>query len=84
MYIFQGITCDVIWQPESYALFYSKVDLMVQQYLWYKSSIPDFVNRKIYPEATSSLVTLNWPKLRSEPGLRDEEIGKMPGPFTFD
>ena len=84
MYIFQGITSDVIWQPESYALFYSKVDLMVQQYLWYKSSIPDFVNRKIYPEATSSLVTLNWPKLHSEPGLRDEEIGKMPGPFTFD
>ena len=84
MYVFQGITSDVIWQPESYAIFYSKVDLMVQQYLWYKSSIPDFVDRKIYPEATSSFVTLNWPKLHSEPGLRDEEIGKMPGPFTFD
>lgn len=84
MFVFQGITSDVVWQPESYSLFYSKVDLMVKQYLWYKSSIPDFVDRKIYPEATSNNVKLSWPKLQSKLGIGVEEIGKMPGPLTFD
>ncbi len=55
MYIFQGITSDIFWQPESYAMFSAKVDLMIRQYNWYKSSRPDFVDRNIYPRATLAL-----------------------------
>ena len=52
------INCFWYMNPE-YALFHSKVDRMVQQYLWYKTSIPDIVDRKIYEKATSGRVRLN-------------------------
>ena len=83
MYIFQGITSDIIWQPESYALFNHKVDMMEKQYMWYKYCILDVVDRNIYPEATSDFVTLNW-EAGKKSDESEEEIGRMPGPLATD
>ncbi len=84
MYIFQGITSDIIWQPESYAMFSFKVDLMTKQYDWFKSSRPDFVNRDIYPEAISKPSRLKW-KVESDKREKDDRgIGEMPGALTIE
>ncbi len=83
--VFQGITSDIVWQPESYAFFSWQVDLMIRQYVWFKTSRPDAVDRTIYPEATADYATLRWPEGGSESQLAmDQKIGEMPGPLTFN
>jgi hypothetical protein len=83
--VFQGLTSDIVWQPESYAHFAWKADLMVRQYQWYRASRPDLVDRTIYPEASAEFAALNWPKDMPIGGSGfDFNIGKMPGPLTYD
>ena len=85
MYIFQGITSDIIWQPESFAHFVGMINLMIKQYNWYKTSRPDVVDRKIYPEATSKPYKLRWSAKYYKPECNKEEFfGEMPGPLTFE
>ena len=84
MYIFQGITSDITWQPESYAMFSFKVDLMIKQYDWYRSSRPDFVDRNIYSEAMSKPYRLKWKAESNRREKDDRGIGEMPGALTID
>jgi len=82
---FQGITSDIVWQPESYAFFSWQVDLMVRQYVWFKTSRPDRIDRAIYPEATVDFARLRWPDNVDTPGAKeDRPRGEMPGPLTYD
>ncbi len=83
--VFQGITSDIVWQPESFAFFCWQADLMVRQYQWYRASRPDMVDRSIYPEASAEFATLNWPKDMpiGKEGF-DFNIGEMPGPLSHD
>ena len=85
MYIFQGITSDICWQPESVAHFTGLANQMVRQYNWYKTSRPDIVDREIYPDASSKFSTLNWPeKNMKSDNARKGFFGEMPGPLTID
>ncbi len=61
MYIFQGLTADIVWQPEAIRFFDARVKMMVQDYNHYLA-IPDIVDRSIYPKATAQPVRLKWPK----------------------
>ena len=67
MYIFQGLTADIVWVPEAVRFFNARVDTLVQDF-----SIPifsprmDVVDRSIYPKATSQPFTLQWPKRTEE------------------
>jgi len=61
MYIFQGITTDIVWLPEAYRFFSARVDMMIEEYVWYKTSRPDTVDRAIYPKATTKPFRLQWP-----------------------
>lgn len=61
MYIFQGLTADVVWLPEAIRFFNARVDMMVQDYHYYLD-VPDVVDRSIYPKATAQPVRLRWPK----------------------
>ena len=69
MYIFQGLTADIVWVPEAVRFFNARVDMLVEDY-----NIPifsprmDVVDRSIYPKATSQPFTLQWPKKVGEPG----------------
>ena len=82
---FQGITSDIVWQPESYAFFSWQVDLMVRQYVWFRTSRPDRIDRAIYPEATADFARLRWPDDVDTPGAKeDRPRGEMPGPLTYD
>ena len=59
MYIFQGVTSDVVWLPEARRFFDARVDMMVEDYrnfMWK----PELVDRKIYPKATSDSFQLQW------------------------
>jgi hypothetical protein len=83
--VFQGITSDIIWQPEAYAFFCWQVDLMIRQYRWYRTSRPDVVDRTIYPEATAEFATLKWPQgVETPDASKDRPRGEMPGPLTYD
>ncbi len=65
MYIFQGPTADIVWQPEAIRFFNARVDMMVEDYkdpLIAGSPYPEVVDRSIYPKATSKPYTLQWPK----------------------
>ena len=62
MYIFQGITTDIVWQPESWRFYCARVDMMIEEYTWYKTSRPDTVDREIYPKATTEPFRLRWPE----------------------
>ncbi len=85
MDIFQGITSDIVWQPESFAFFTWQADLMVRQYDWYRTSRPDAVDRRIYPEATAEFAALKWTDEKRSPAARREwRPGEMPGPLTYD
>jgi hypothetical protein len=83
--VFQGITSDIIWQPESYAFFSWQVDLMIRQYVWFKTSRPDRIDRRLYPEATADFAQLQWPEGIDTPDAADDRPrGEMPGPLTYD
>jgi len=83
--VFQGITSDIVWQPESYAFFSWQVDLMVRQYEWFRASRPDRIDRSVYPEAKADFAKLQWPKGIDTPDpSADRPRGEMPGPFTYD
>ena len=60
MYIFQGVTADVVWLPEAKRFFNVRVDMMAEDYRRFMSK-PDVVDRRIYPKATSEPYTLQWP-----------------------
>jgi hypothetical protein len=65
MYIFQGLTADIVWLPEAIRFFNARVDMMVEDYTrWYTSSMQlrEVVDRSIYPKATSQPFRLRWPK----------------------
>ncbi len=83
--VFQGITSNIVWQPESYAFFCWQVDLMVRQYEWFRASRPDRIDRNIYPEATADFAALRWPEDIDTPDpSTDRPRGEMPGPLTYD
>jgi len=68
MYIFQGLTADIVWLPEAFRFFNARVDMMVEDFHsreFAGSPYPELVNRSIYPKATSQPFKLQWP---SEPG----------------
>ena len=82
--VFQGITSDIVWQPESYAFFSWQVDLMVRQYVWFKTSRPDRIDRAIYPKATAEFAKIQWPEDIDTPSAEeDRPRGEMPGPLTY-
>jgi hypothetical protein len=65
MYIFQGLTADIVWLPEAVRFFSARVDMMVEDYLsphFAGSPYPEVVDRRIYPKATSKPFKLQWPK----------------------
>jgi hypothetical protein len=65
MYIFQGITADIVWLPEAVRFFNARVDMMVEDYhlpFFTGSPYPEVVDRSIYPKATSKPFTLQWPR----------------------
>ena len=64
MYIFQGLTTDIVWLPEARRFFSARVDMMVEDYRGPSaagSPYPEVVDRSIYPHATSKPFTLRWP-----------------------
>ena len=64
MYIFQGITADIVWLPEAMRFFNARVDMMVEDYhnpFIAGSPYPEVVDRSIYPKATSKPFKLLWP-----------------------
>jgi len=70
MYIFQGITADIVWQPEALRFFNTKVDWMIQEYrspFVSKAFNKGTVDRSVYPKATSEPFALKWPKQTGEP-----------------
>jgi len=65
MYIFQGITSDVVWLPEAVRFFNARVDMMVEDYAspdFAGSPYPEVVDRSIYPKATAEPFRMQWPK----------------------
>jgi len=65
MYIFQGLTADIVWIPEAVRFFSARVDMMVEDYnsqFYGGCPYPEVVDRSIYPKATSKPFTLQWPK----------------------
>jgi hypothetical protein len=65
MYIFQGLTADIVWLPEAVRFFNARVDMMVEDYnspFIARPAYPEVVDRSIYPKATSQPFTLQWPK----------------------
>jgi hypothetical protein len=64
MYIFQGLTADIVWVPEAIRFFNARVDMMVEDYNGpdFARSYPEVVDRDIYPKATSQPYTPQWPK----------------------
>jgi len=62
MYIFQGLTADIVWLPEAVRFFNAKVDWMVEEYQLQFFAGPDVVDRSIYPKATAQPFALQWPK----------------------
>jgi len=66
MYIFQGLTADIVWLPEAVRFFDARVDMLVQDYKSpFFSPRMDVVDRSIYPQATTKPFTLQWPKAKS-------------------
>ena len=67
MYIFQGLTADIVWLPEATRFFNARVDMLVQDYSSrFFGPRMDVVDRSIYPKATTKPFTLQWPKTSSE------------------
>jgi hypothetical protein len=65
LYIFQGLTADIVWLPEAVRFFNARVDMMIEDYSsrdFSGSPYPGVVDRSIYPRATSQPFTLRWPK----------------------
>jgi hypothetical protein len=65
MYIFQGVTADIVWLPEAARFFNAKVDWMVEEYQNPFFTGPAVIDRSIYPKATSQQFTLQWPKVKT-------------------
>jgi hypothetical protein len=64
MYIFQGLTADIVWLPEAVRFFNARVDMMIEDYnspFLARSPYGEVVDRRIYPKATSQPFTLQWP-----------------------
>ena len=69
MYIFQGLTADIVWLPEAVRFFNARVDMMVEDFhspYVAGPAHPDVVDRSIYPKATSQPFQLRWPKAGGE------------------
>lgn len=64
MYIFQGLTSDVIWQRESRRFFEFRAQTWAEDYRMYRDSVPDVVDRSLYPRATSDPVFLTGSDIR--------------------
>ena len=70
MYIFQGLTADIVWLPEAVRFFNARVDMMVEDFrspYFTGSPNSEVVDRTIYPKATSKPFILQWPKAASPP-----------------
>ncbi len=61
MYIFQGLTADIVWIPEAVRFFNARVDMMVEDYRSPMYEGAEVVDRAIYPRATSEPFALRWP-----------------------
>jgi len=69
MYIFQGLTADIVWLPEAVRFFNARVDMMVEDHNspWIAAfPYSEVVDRSIYPKATSQPFTLRWPQVSEE------------------
>ncbi len=65
MFIFQGVTADIVWQPEALRFFNTKVDWMIEELrspFGMGALIKGKIDRSIYPKAASQPVVLQWPK----------------------
>lgn len=70
MYIFQGVTADIVWQPEAVRFFNTKVDWMIEEYqspFVSGAFCKGTIDRNTYPKATSQPVALQWTKQTGEP-----------------
>ena len=78
MYIFQGLTADIVWLPEAVRFFNARVDMMVEDYtspLSLNVPVMEVVDRNIYPRVTSKPFKLQWPKA----GAPAQPFGQMMG-----
>ncbi len=69
MYIFQGLTADVVWIPEAVRFLNARLDMMVEEYkspIYGGSPYPELVDRALYPHATSKPFKLRWPSPKSD------------------
>ena len=69
MYIFQGLTADIVWLPEAVRFFSARVDMMIEDYtspldLYVPKT--EVIERRIYPKASSQPLTLQWSKEAGE------------------
>lgn len=65
MYIFQGLTADIVWLPEAVRFFNARVDMMLQDYtspIYVTAPGTEVVGRSVYPKATAQPFTFQWPK----------------------
>ena len=65
MYIFQGLTADIVWLPEAVRFFNARVDMMIEDYnspIYKGSPYPEVVDRSIYPKASSKPFQMRWPE----------------------
>ena len=65
MYLFQGLTSDIVWIPEALQLLRARVDMMVRTYnspFYRYNPHGEIVDRSIYPHATTENFKLRWPE----------------------
>jgi hypothetical protein len=78
MYIFQGLTSDIVWIPEAVRFFNARVEMMIEDYnsqFYAGCPYPEVVDRSIYPRATSKPFTLQWPKATT--GVQPRSVTPM-------
>jgi hypothetical protein len=65
MYLFQGLTSDIIWIPEALQLLRARVDMMIRTYnspFYRNNPHGETIDRSIYPRATTKDFQLRWPE----------------------
>jgi hypothetical protein len=73
MYVFQGLTADIVWLPEALRFFSVRVDMMVEDYQagWMTSRNAEVVDRSLYPKADSHPFTVHWQKTTASGGTHE-------------
>ncbi len=73
MYVFQGLTADIVWAPEALRFFSARVDMLVEDYQagWMTSQNAEVVDRSLYPKAVSQPFTVDWHKSTASGGSHE-------------